>query len=138
MIIENIEQLRKWIEENGIKHFKAEEFICKHCGKLKIDTDLILKLEDIRTQIGKPIFITSAYRCPEYNKQVGGVPDSAHTKGLAVDIACTNSRDRYEILDIVFKFDLFNRIGIGKSFIHLDIDKEKPQNVVWHYYNKER
>ena len=27
-----------------------------------------------------------------------------------------------------------NRIGIGKNFIHLDTDKKKSQDVIWHYY----
>ena len=52
-----------------------------------------------------------------------------------MDIACTNSKDRYEIVEVVQKF--FNRIGIfGGSyggFVHLDVDRSKVQEVMWLY-----
>jgi len=35
---------------------------------------------------GKPIIITSGYRCPALNAAVGGARDSAHMDGLAADI----------------------------------------------------
>ena len=54
---------------------------------------------------------------------------------LAVDIVCTNSIDRYELVEVVQKF--FKRIGIvgehSGNFIHLDVDKTKPQEVLWTY-----
>ena len=28
----------------------------------------------------------------------------------------------------------FVRIGIGKTFVHLGMAKDKPQRVMWHYY----
>jgi zinc D-Ala-D-Ala carboxypeptidase len=46
-------------------------------------------LEQVRGVLGsRPIIITSGYRCPELNRVVGGVADSAHVKGLAADIIC--------------------------------------------------
>ena len=27
----------------------------------------------------------------------------------------------------------FNRIGVGSGFIHVDIDKSKPSDVIWTY-----
>ena len=44
------------------------------------------KLDEIREGYGKPIIINSGYRSPELNKAVGGVVQSYHQKGLAVDI----------------------------------------------------
>jgi uncharacterized protein YcbK (DUF882 family) len=134
MIIKSKEELEKWISENGIEYFKANEFLCPCCGRVKIDTNLILKLEDLRHYFGKPIKINSAYRCPTHNTQVGGVPNSAHTKGKAVDIAISNSSDRYKIISINFNQGIgFKRMGIAKTFIHLDIDNSKPQEVIWLY-----
>ena len=43
-------------------------------------------LEPLRTFVGKPIVITSGYRCPELNVKVGGVYASQHTLGLAADL----------------------------------------------------
>ena len=45
-------------------------------------------LEQIRSLLGYPIHVNSGYRCPELNKSVRGVPDSAHLSGFAADIVC--------------------------------------------------
>lgn len=42
-------------------------------------------LEPIRRAACVPIFITSGYRCPQLNKAVGGVYNSQHILGEAVD-----------------------------------------------------
>ena len=47
---------------------------------------LLKKLTELRGIIEKPVYITSGYRCPEYNHKVGGVVNSYHLIGLAVDI----------------------------------------------------
>ena len=52
--------------------------------------------------------------------------------GLAVDISCNSSRDRSIILTALIDSG-FTRIGIGKTFIHVDLDKSKSQNVIWMY-----
>lgn len=44
-------------------------------------------LEPLRTLLKMPIHINSGYRSPETNKAVGGVPNSLHLQGLAVDIS---------------------------------------------------
>jgi len=44
------------------------------------------KLELVRKLVGKPVNITSGYRCPELNKLIGGVANSAHVDGYAADI----------------------------------------------------
>lgn len=43
-------------------------------------------LDPLRRLYGKPIIITSGFRCPELNKRVGGVTNSWHTQGNAADI----------------------------------------------------
>lgn len=43
-------------------------------------------LQIIRDKLGAPIIITSAYRNPQVNRAVGGVPNSDHARGLAADI----------------------------------------------------
>jgi zinc D-Ala-D-Ala carboxypeptidase len=43
-------------------------------------------LEEVRALLGgRPIRITSGYRCPELNAAVGGAANSAHTRGQAAD-----------------------------------------------------
>lgn len=43
-------------------------------------------LQPLREWWGKPIVIASGYRCPELNRAVGGVQNSQHMKGQAVDL----------------------------------------------------
>ena len=47
-------------------------------------------LQPLRTAYGKPLNITSGYRCPALNKAVGGSATSAHLRGYAADVQCKN------------------------------------------------
>ena len=115
-----------------IRFFKPSDFACPCCGQVKIDWGLVRCLDSICEWIKEPIRITSGYRCPKHNEEVGGVPDSAHTKGLAVDIHIPDNKFRYEVIDYATLFGI-PRIGIGKNFIHLDIDETKPHPRLWVY-----
>jgi hypothetical protein len=74
---------------------------------------------------------TSGYRCrkhPESQKN----STSSHIKGVAVDLACTDSRARFKIIESLLQVG-FTRIGVSKEFIHVDSDRTKPQEVYWTY-----
>jgi len=86
----------------------------------------------MRISLGEPMVISSGYRCKKHNKEVGGVPNSAHLRGLAADIAIPNDEYRYRLLNLAMLFDI-PRIGIGKNFIHLDIDRSLPHPRIWVY-----
>ena len=45
-------------------------------------------LDRVRRLLGHRLEISSGYRCPELNAAVGGVPNSQHAQGLAVDFTC--------------------------------------------------
>lgn len=115
-----------------MKYFKAEEFECPCCGENLISTALVEKLDKAREYADVPFVVTSACRCEEHNKAVGGKEDSSHTKGLAIDIGASNSQQRSRVLYGMILAG-FTRIGIANNFIHVDIDKDKPQNVTWLY-----
>ena len=58
-------------------------------------------LDPLRTIWGKPIRVSSGYRCKELNKAVGGVPDSYHMLGLAADLSVglpSENRKLYELI----------------------------------------
>ena len=78
-----------------------------------------------------PFVINSAYRSPEHAESIKN-PTSSHIKGLAVDIKATDSRTRYKVLNALMHVG-FNRIGIADTFIHVDDDKDKSQQVIWTY-----
>ena len=43
-------------------------------------------LQPLRDWWGKPILVTSGYRCPELNTAIGGVKNSQHMRGQAADL----------------------------------------------------
>lgn len=114
------------------KHFTINEFACKHCGQIKIDSAFLQLLDNARDIAGIPFHITSGYRCFEHNRAIKSQDTSSHVKGLAVDIRCASSRERFKILYGLLKSG-FSRIGIGETFIHADFDEEKTQKVIWLY-----
>ena len=78
-------------------HIDESEYRCFHCHKLPPDLykngqlqpcyqDLFDSFESIRMEWGKPIVISSGYRCPEHNTEVGGEQLSVHLVGLALDL----------------------------------------------------
>ena len=116
-----------------IKHFEPSEFTCNgvECYEQMSD-NLLLSLGVARQIAGIPFHINSSWRDEDTNQRVGGKPNSAHLRGNAVDIACANSSDRYLIVDAAMAAG-FTRIGIGNTFVHLDVDKDLPDNVIWTY-----
>lgn len=87
---------------------------------------------DVARSIASVSFIlTSTIRCKQHNQDVGGVDASAHLSGFAADIKATNSHARYRILYGLIKAG-FTRIGVYKTFIHVDLDPSKPNEVMWH------
>lgn len=117
------------------RYFDEHEFHCT-CDRTHqiqiVDERLVWMLDLARDRAGLPFTITSGYRCIKHNAEVGGVVDSAHLKGLAADIHVGNARTRFIILKALLPIG-FSRIGIGQTFIHVDIDNSKDLGVVWLY-----
>lgn len=100
-----------------IKYFSLSEFLNSATAKrLGIDNtpsfeivDNLNKLADyldiIREKVGKPILISSGFRCPVLNKAVGGVSNSQHQKGLAADLICADMESLEKVLRETGGFD---------------------------------
>lgn len=118
------------------KYFKMEEktdLEGKHTFS-ELDPSMRSLADRMRGECGFAWRITSGYRTKEENEStVGSVSDSAHVSKLAIDVYCVDSTKRDKIINVA-KANGVKRIGIGKNFVHLDIDKSKPQEVMWHYY----
>lgn len=130
-----------------IKYFKLSEFInSATANRLGIDNipsfevvDNLNRLADyldgIRAKFGKPILISSGYRCPMLNKAVGGVVNSQHLKGLAADLVCS---DMEKLLSIIRETKGFDQVitehnkGSKSYWIHVSVAPVfgKPRNQV--------
>ena len=82
-------EFKKGRTDKVSKNFQYREFDCKGggcCSTTVIDEKLISYIQQIRDHFGKPVTITSSYRCETHNKRVSGATKSYHVQGKAADI----------------------------------------------------
>jgi zinc D-Ala-D-Ala carboxypeptidase len=118
----------------SLKYFSYEEFDSPdvpNSGEY-MDAEFLSMLDNARGISGIPFKINSGYRTIEHNYEVGGKPNSSHIIGKAADISVQGSRQRWIIIDSLIKAG-FNRIGVAKTFIHVDSDEHKDPDVLWTY-----
>lgn len=118
------------------KYFKEAEFkkCSPSCSLQDMDQRFMCKLDKAREMAGIPFVVNSAFRPVAWEKSKGRSGTGAHTTGHAVDIRCNTSVNRMKIVFALLSVG-FRRIGIGKTYVHVDDDETKPQNVIWHYYD---
>lgn len=81
--------------------------------------NLCYHLEVIRYRFGKPVKITSGYRCEELNRLVNGVSNSKHIEGLAADITAPNL---LELCYVVKSLKLpYSYLDTDKNYIHFNL-----------------
>lgn len=80
-------------------------------------------LDPIRERYGFPLLVTSGFRCTLLNSIVGGVANSQHCKGLAVDLVCNDLDKLFSIIkESGLDYDQLIRESNGKSkWIHVSI-----------------
>ena len=106
-------------------NFNLREFACKgqKCGcenAVKVDPELIRRLQAMRNETGKPIKIVSGYRCPTHNRREGGATGSQHLFGRATDIFIVGM-PLQEQYDLVEKYFPDGGVGTGASWgVHVD------------------
>ena len=108
-------------------HFTLEELIASNKAvALRIDNtppaDVLRRLqgtaemlERIRSTVGRPIVVSSGYRCPQLNHAVGGVTSSDHVTGQAADIAAPAFGTPYQLARLLAP--LVSTLGIGQLIL---------------------
>jgi len=122
------------------KNFSDKELSCSHCGENKFDQETLDALQRLRESIGRPLKLSSAYRCPVHNSNVSSTgPDGPHTTGKAIDIACSG-KEAWELLSFaMIRSKVWKGIGISQKgkhksrFIHLDTIEADNRPWVWSY-----
>ena len=119
------------------EHFSSHEFESQDApeGSLQlISVELVNRLEKLRSQLGKPLYITSAYRSTAHQRRIRGEGlktsknTSTHELGMAVDISLYG-HDTLKLIQLCE--DLFQAVGIAKTFIHVDVRDDKKRR--WTY-----
>ncbi len=117
------------------KNFSVGEFAC-HDGSdlILIDTELVKLLQRIRDHFGAAVSINSAYRNAVYNKKIGGVANSQHTKGTAADITVKGIEPRQIAEYAEFLMPQSGGIGLYSGFTHVDV---RPNRARWQNFGRE-
>ena len=147
LIMFNITKLDKIIEK-AMKYFTINE-LCRSetASKHKIDNtpsaEIIANLtalvdnvlDPLREAWGRPIIVTSGYRCEVLNKLVGGVPTSQHKKGQAADISAGSIEDNKKLFDLAIKLKLpFDQIidEYGYKWVHISYSSTRRRGNIRH------
>ena len=107
------------------EHFHSTEFICQHCGQIKIEEELVNKLESLFAKLNaSKCIISSGYRCPVYDIEIGGFAGK-HSEGLASDCVYYDENDNIIpskiVICVAWDMKLLNGIAnIDGRYVHLD------------------
>ena len=111
----------------GIRFWSAEEFRCqcggKYCNGFPAEPhEATVRFADaIRKRIGKPVPVNSGLRCPTWNQIQGGVSNSNHKGGGAVDLGRPSGVTPAQMKDIAEEvMGKTGGIGIYDWGIHID------------------
>lgn len=102
-------------------NFSPQEIASRGDGKCAFNFEAMDKLQKLRTILGRPLILNSAYRSPQHNRNVGGATRSQHLEAKAFDVRQDN-QDPHLFL-AASKEAGFTGFGTypKSNFIHSDI-----------------
>ena len=108
---------------DDIKYFEQPEFRCKcGCGADEMKETLIRVADRTREHFGRPMQVTSGRRCANHNARVGGVSNSRHLSGKAMDF-CVVGKTAAQVLDYVqSQPEIRYAYAIDGTYVHMDIE----------------
>lgn len=111
-----------------VRYFTREEFRCqcggRYCGGFPAEPSetLVALAEKVREHFGVPMIVSSGLRCQKHNAAVGGVSNSRHLSGRAMDFTL-RGRSAGEILAYVQTLPGVNyAYAIDGSYVHMDVE----------------
>lgn len=91
--------------KKGIKNIPNEE------ERLNLIALVAAVLDPLREKYGKPIHVSSGFRCAAVNKSVGGVTGSQHRKGEAADIVTKEGAvGNFELGQLIVESGKFDQV----------------------------
>jgi len=101
-------------------------------GRMKVVAEKCF--EPIREWYGKPLTVSSFYRCPELNKAVGGSKTSQHVKGEAIDIDTGSRVENKKLLEWAKANLIFDQLiyefgdETGPEWVHISFSLSGNRN----------
>lgn len=113
---------------DDIRYFTREEFRCKCGGKYcngfpaEPQEKLIRVADRVREHFGNPMMVSSGIRCPTHNANVGGVSNSRHLSGKAMDFCVSGFSAAMVLSYVQQQKDIHYAYAIDSNFVHMDIE----------------
>jgi hypothetical protein len=113
---------------DDIKHFNRKEFKCK-CGNIYCNgypaepqEKLVRVADKVREHFGATATVSSGLRCKQHNANVGGVSNSRHLSGKAIDF-CIKGKTSAQVLAYIQKQpEVRYAYAIDSQYVHMDSD----------------
>ena len=98
-------------------------------------------LDPLREAYGKPIVVTSGYRCTKLNRAVGGAARSQHCTGCAADIRSLSDRkwENRQLFDLIRNLKLpFDQLidEYDYDWVHVSFRQGQNRREVLHITKK--
>lgn len=111
-----------------LRYFRREEpYIacsCGRCGGFPVEpSERLMRLADsIRDQAGTPMTPTSTVRCKQHNAEVGGVSNSRHLLGKAMDFSIRGWSSAKTLSLVTRQPGIRYAYAIDGSHVHMDVE----------------
>ena len=83
---------------------------------------MVRALDAVRAHFGKAIIPSSGVRCPTHNANVGGVSNSRHLSGKAVDFSVPGLSADMVLSYVQHRNGIRYAYAIDASYVHMDIE----------------
>ena len=111
----------------NIRYFSRKEFACK-CGRYcdgypaQMQRGVVELADRARDELKGVGFVSSGLRCPQHNADVGGVSDSRHLIGKAIDLRIEGKSARQTLTWAQKQPEVRYAYAIDTNYVHMDIE----------------
>lgn len=116
------------VDWDSVKYFKRREFKCKcggkHCNGFPVEPDkrLVAVADRVREHFGKAMTVNSGVRCEAHNVAVGGVANSRHKLGKAMDFKISGKTAAEILAYVKQQPEIRYAYAINNRSVHMDVE----------------
>ena len=115
------------VDWTKVKYFRKEEFMCncggKYCSGFPAEPVpmLVYTADKVRTHFGREALVSSGVRCKQHNANVGGVSNSRHTMGKAMDFRIVGKTAAQVLAFVQAQPEIAYSYAIDGNYVHMDV-----------------